>query len=108
MRSRSSGATGMSGVTTCCSARQKRSRISRDVDRSSGTDSHSRYGVLGLGCLDANFRRCGIGNWRGRRMLLATLLSLSTVSWKRSVISRVRRGMLASSQCWLRSHNGLI
>ena len=79
----------------------------RTMGRSSSADSHGRDGVEGLRGLDANFRTCGVGS-RGRRRLFVTALSSAVASCSRSVVGRIGRGALASSQCWLRSHNYLI
>ena len=103
VRSITSGATGTSGVTTLYSARQNRSRMLRTVGRSSGTDSCSVDKMDRLGRTDADFRRGWIG-FQGRR-LFATSLSMVATSCYRSVASGIRRGTLASSRCWSRSHS---
>ena len=48
----------------------------RTVGRSSGTDSHSLNGVVGLRGTDTDLRRCGIG--LRRRRLFATFLTATT------------------------------
>ena len=91
-RSITSGATGTSGMTTRCSARQNRSRMPRTVGRSSWTDSRSKDGVLGLWGTDTDLRRCEIR--LRRRRLFATFLATVAASCCRSVASWVRRGTL--------------
>ena len=82
-------------MTTLCSARQNRSRILSTMGRSSGTDSRGLEEVVyGLRGADADFRRCGVGL---RRRRLFAFLSATTTVVRRSVVSGVGRGMLASS-----------